>query len=239
MLAQENLVTTHSAFQCCCSVYIVGNNHFQNILLADEIETHSKWKCSVIDNIASICSIHEAKDPNPTVVLTDCFVLSDANLTETLQAEVEQLPPDWALALFNLNRQTNIEKKTLQCGIRGYFYQDDSVDTFLKGLAAVFSGEIWVSRQMMADVIRDNSFEYKRNLLYSHTCTNDLTKREVEILAMLTQGATNKRISDKLCISSHTVRTHFNHIFRKIKVSSRLEASLWAAKTFLPQNRKN
>lgn len=235
-MAPENLETTHSTSQYGCLVYIVGNNHFQNVLLADYIETHSKWKCIVIDNIAAIHSIYEAECPNLTAVLTDGFVLSDANLIATILGELEQLPTDWALALFNLGRQAGVEKKALQSGIKGFFYQDDSADTLLKGLAAVFGGEIWLSRQMMAEVILENSLEHKLNHVYSHACTNDLTRREVEILAMLTHGATNKGISDKLYISPHTVRTHLNHIFAKIKVSSRLEASAWAAENLFIRN---
>ena len=235
-MASKHLERTHSTSQYDCLVFIVGNNHFQNVLLADYIETHSKWKCIVIDHIATIRSIHETESPDRTAVLTDNFVLSDVNLIAPLLAELEQLPPDWALALFNLNRQAGVEKVALQSGIKGFFYQDDSADTLLKGLAAVFGGEIWLSRQMMTEVILENNFDHKRSHLFSHPDTNDLTRREVEILAMLTQGATNKSIADKLCISPHTVRTHLNHIFKKITVSSRLEASAWAAENIFIRN---
>lgn len=235
-MAPEHHGTTHSTSPYGCLVYIVGNNHFQNVLLADHIETHSKWECIVIDQIATIHSIHEAKCPDLTAVLTDSFVMSAANLITPLLAELEQLPPDWALALFNLNRRAGVEKKALLSGIKGFFYREDSADTILKGLAAVFSGEIWLSRQMMAEVILENSFEHKLTHVFNPTCTHDLTRREVEILAMLTHGATNKGISDKLCISPNTVRTHLNHIFKKIKVSSRLEASAWSAENLFIRN---
>ena len=235
-MATETPETTHSSSPYGCLVYIVGKNHFQNVLLADHIETRSQWKCAVVDNIAMIRSVHVKEHSNLTAVLNDSFVLSDASLIDQQLSELEQLPPDWALALFNLNPKAGIEKKALPCGIKGFFYQDDSADTLLKGLAAVFSGEIWLSRQMMAEVILAQSFAHQRNHVYSYTCTNDLTRREVEILAMLTHGATNKGISDKLCISPHTVRTHLNHIFRKIKVTSRLEASAWAVENLFIRN---
>jgi len=47
---------------------------------------------------------------------------------------------------------------------------------------------------------------------------------------MLTLGFANETIAEKLFISLNTVRTHLNHIFKKINVSSRLEASHWAVK---------
>ena len=57
-----------------------------------------------------------------------------------------------------------------------------------------------------------------------------LTRRESEILAHLAVGATNQEISDKLCISPHTVKTHLYNIYKKINVPNRLQAALWAAK---------
>ena len=57
-----------------------------------------------------------------------------------------------------------------------------------------------------------------------------LTERQVEILAMVAVGSTNDEISDKLCISPHTVKTHLYKIFKKINVPNRVQAALWAAK---------
>ena len=54
-----------------------------------------------------------------------------------------------------------------------------------------------------------------------------LTNREREILFKIAEGASNQDISDDLFISLHTVKTHVYHIFRKIGVKNRVEASLW------------
>ena len=57
-----------------------------------------------------------------------------------------------------------------------------------------------------------------------------LTRREMEILDVLASGAKNEEIANKLFISPHTVRTHLYTIYRKIQVSNRLQAVLWASK---------
>ena len=57
-----------------------------------------------------------------------------------------------------------------------------------------------------------------------------LTPRELEILALVSIGANNEAIAEKLFVSPHTVKTHLYHIFKKINVPSRLQAALWAAK---------
>lgn len=56
----------------------------------------------------------------------------------------------------------------------------------------------------------------------------ELTRREVEILHLLTQGKTNREIAANLYISPLTVRTHLEHIYRKLGVRSRTEAAAFA-----------
>lgn len=56
-----------------------------------------------------------------------------------------------------------------------------------------------------------------------------LTKREIEVLRLITQGATNKEISADLKISQHTAKSHVIHIFNKLGVNDRAQASAWGA----------
>ncbi|HET7399110.1 MAG TPA: LuxR C-terminal-related transcriptional regulator [Intrasporangium sp.] len=51
-----------------------------------------------------------------------------------------------------------------------------------------------------------------------------LTKRELEVLALVATGATNDRIAERLVISSDTVKTHMKHILRKLRAENRAEA---------------
>ncbi|MDD9302987.1 MAG: response regulator transcription factor [Desulfobacter sp.] len=59
---------------------------------------------------------------------------------------------------------------------------------------------------------------------------HDLTRREKEILDLISSGFSNQKIADELFISPHTVKTHLQNIFGKINVKQRLQAALWAAK---------
>lgn len=56
-----------------------------------------------------------------------------------------------------------------------------------------------------------------------------LTQREIQVLRRIASGATNKKISGELKISQHTVKSHVIHIFNKIGVNDRAQASAWAA----------
>jgi PAS domain S-box-containing protein len=60
-----------------------------------------------------------------------------------------------------------------------------------------------------------------------------LTSREIQILRMMTEGTSTRRIADSLCISVPTTRTHIQNICRKLEVHSKLEAVSLALRTHL------
>jgi len=57
---------------------------------------------------------------------------------------------------------------------------------------------------------------------------SDLTRREREVLALLTRGLTNQEIASQLSISVHTVERHITNLYTKLGVRSRTEAAHWA-----------
>jgi DNA-binding CsgD family transcriptional regulator len=58
-----------------------------------------------------------------------------------------------------------------------------------------------------------------------------LTAREIEVLALLADGLTNREIAERLFISKKTADTHIGHIFEKLNVHNRVEASGIAHRT--------
>ena len=58
----------------------------------------------------------------------------------------------------------------------------------------------------------------------------DLSKRESQVLSLLSRGLTNQQIGLTLDISPHTIKTHVDHIFNKLGVENRIQAAVWAAK---------
>ena len=110
-------------------------------------------------------------------------------------------------------------------GVKGVFYDQDPIERFAKGVSAVFNGELWVSREILTKYVMRNREEES----ISRQEEALLTTREVEILTMISAGAKNEEIAEKLHISPHTVKTHIYNIFKKINVPNRLQAALWAA----------
>ncbi|RJR35200.1 MAG: hypothetical protein C4567_14885 [Deltaproteobacteria bacterium] len=57
-----------------------------------------------------------------------------------------------------------------------------------------------------------------------------LSDRELQVLRLLAAGSTNMEISEILCISPHTVKSHVVHILNKLGVNDRTEAAVWAVR---------
>jgi LuxR family transcriptional regulator of csgAB operon len=130
------------------------------------------------------------------------------------------------LALYELDHDEFAERTAIAEGVRGFFYVEDSLDTLLKGVTKLFEGEIWVPRELLYSAAQSKSSTTQTTNGVSYSLTN----REMQILAHVCTGLSNDEIADNLSVSPHTVKTHLYRIFKKIRVSNRFQASLWAAK---------
>jgi two-component system, NarL family, response regulator DegU len=117
--------------------------------------------------------------------------------------------------------------KCLKAGAKGCVSNDVTSEHLLKAIQTVKEGELWVQRKMMAAFFEDVG-SYPLHHDEGETKRTDLTPREREVLSFLTTGCTNKEIGDKLFISEKTVKAHVNSIFRKLHVTRRLQAILYA-----------
>jgi len=205
-------------------IYVVGPCRVNNELLASFLEAKVEVKCVSKGTIVDVIDSSGQETDNPKLVLLDCF----AKDPERLFVEVESCRRDICnpglVAVFNLIRGLKIEKELVTGGIRGIFYANDQPNNLERGVRALLEGEIWISREVMSKFIPETG-EAKR------LSTNErsvLSKREAEILGLIAEGAMNTEIAQKLYISRHTVKSHLYNIYKKLKVTNRLEAALWA-----------
>jgi LuxR family transcriptional regulator of csgAB operon len=160
------------------------------------------------------------------LVLLDCQGKDKKRLLAELRPYLSQRGLANHVALFNVSRDQGIEQSCVPEGIRGFFYEEDQLEIFLKGVKAVREGDWWISREVMIQCILEGTDEHNT----SRRGSEILTSRQIGVLALVAVGATNDEIAEKLCVSPHTVKTHLYNIFKKINVSNRLQAALWAAK---------
>ena len=205
--------------------YLVGPMRLQNELIAKCLEKENGNLCILVENINEIPTDNLKPGAQKCLILRDCLGENMKGLLSELKFYQSKNESEHRVVFFNVPNDMVIEKKYVLNGIHGLFYKHDALDIFLKGVRAVMNGKLWFSREMMTKCI----FEGTVNDKSSKKIYEELTERQIEILAMISVGATNDEIADKLCISPHTVKTHLYRIFKKINVPNRVQAALWAA----------
>jgi DNA-binding NarL/FixJ family response regulator len=167
-------------------------------------------------------------DSRPHVVLVDIpsLGLEGLGLLRTLQHAC----PDAKLLLLTADPDEALVCRALTAGARGYISKEAGISDLRRAIRGVYGGEVWVERglllrwlrgQVSADATIDDGPARMREAL---------TAREREILQLLASGGTNKEIARALLISDKTVKTHLNNIFRKLQVTRRLQAVLFAVR---------
>ena len=206
-------------------IIILGPANLQNELLAYVLQTELGPRCRIVEDIEELTGQVDT-EAEQRLLMVDCAGRNIKKTLEDLRQGLLSSETPITVALFSLQHGRAIEHNALQFGVRGFFYEHEKLPLIMKGVDTLFGGEIWLSRDILVEVATNNT----KKRVPSMESKAGLTSREMEILALVSVGANNEEIADKLFISPHTVKTHLYHIFKKINVPSRLQAALWAAK---------
>jgi DNA-binding NarL/FixJ family response regulator len=112
----------------------------------------------------------------------------------------------------------------LHAGASGYVLKDSDADDVAAAIRAAHRGELQidpvVARRLMSSL----------HAAPDDDPTSELTARELDVLRLVAAGKANKQIAADLAISERTARTHVSRILRKLHLSSRTQAALWAVR---------
>ena len=115
--------------------------------------------------------------------------------------------------------------KAVDIGVDGYILKDSRLDELQRAIQSVLSGESYIDSSLISVLNNrlQNRNTYKNKI-------DSLTDRELEVLVQVANGMINKEIATNLNISERTVKNHVSNIFKKIDVSDRTQAAVFAIK---------
>jgi len=206
-------------------IYLVGVNQLQNELLAYFITNEVGATCEVVASLGCVPPVETITSANKRLVLYD-FSAASETLEGLIASDTESILQSDYLVLINLSHNLRIEIEALHCGIRGFLYYQGGTEVLVKMIRAVQNAEFWISREVISDLVLNDKVKRKPS---STERVGTLSRREIDILNGIGKGLTNEMIADLYCLSPHTVKTHIHHIFKKLKVSNRLQAARWAS----------
>jgi DNA-binding NarL/FixJ family response regulator len=171
-----------------------------------------------LDLLASL----ESDGGLPDVVVMDLQMapIDGIESTRQIRAAYENIE---VVALTSFADEARVHA-ALQAGASGYLLKDSDADDVAVAVRAAHRGELQldpqVARRLMSS-LREGPGDGP---------TADLTSRELEVLRLVATGKPNKEIAAELTISERTARTHVSRILRKLRLSSRTQAALWAVR---------
>jgi len=156
---------------------------------------------------------------NPKVVLMD-IGLGGISGIEVVR-ELKALYPEILFMMCTIYDEDEKIFEALSAGASGYILKKTSPAKLLEGIKELIEGGAPMSSQIARKVVA--AFQNKPAAV-ADASLDLLSKREKEILEMLSTGLLYKEISEKLSISAETVRKHVYHVYEKLHVSNRIEA---------------
>jgi DNA-binding NarL/FixJ family response regulator len=162
----------------------------------------------------------ESEGRRPDVIVMDLQMAPIDGIESTRQ--VRALFDDIEVVALTSFAEEERVHAALQAGASGYVLKDSDADDVAAAIRAAHRGELQidpvVARRLMSSLheARDDN------------AIAQLTTRELDVLRLVAAGKPNKQIAAELAISERTARTHVSRILRKLRLSSRTQAALWA-----------
>ena len=193
------------------------------ILLADDHRIMREGLRSLIEKEPDMQVVAEAEDGrrtvrlagelNPDVAVVD-ISMPELNGIEATSQITSKNPEVRVLAL-SMHSDEHFVMGMLRAGASGYLLKDCAADELCSAIRTVIADETYLSPKAASVVIQD----YRRELSDATSSrVPDLTPREREVLQLVTEGETSKRIASRLDVSVKTIQAHRQQIMDKLNI---------------------
>lgn len=171
-------------------------------------------------------AIEAAREHRPDVVLMDLGLPGQSGIV--VGERILEAQPETKVVALTALEDAQMVKEALRAGFAGYVTKETAPERFERAIRSVVDGQVVVPMNLGRRLFRGGGPRSPDELLASQ-----LTTRELEVLSLLAEGESSRRIAEKMRVSPNTVRTHVQNILAKLQVHSRLEAAAFAVRSGL------
>ena len=149
------------------------------------------------------------------------------NGLEVLQ-KMKELKWKTKVLVLTVHNEVEYLLKAVDIGVNGYLLKDSESAELKKAILSVVNGEDYIQPSLIPVL---NAKMIDRNK--DNEKLEKLTKRELQVLKLLSIGKLNRQVAEELDISERTVKNHVSNIFKKIDVKDRTQAAVFAIRNNL------
>jgi len=159
------------------------------------------------------------QDIVPDVILMD-MVMAGMDGLQTTRAVLSQIP-DMKIIILTTFPKGETVRDALDAGVVGFLTKQVEIDNLADAIRSAYAGQTVLAPEATTALVKTNKAK-------SVELGKDLSKRELDVLALLVEGLSNKEIGERLGISPATVKHHVSACMSKLGAANRAKAAALA-----------
>jgi DNA-binding NarL/FixJ family response regulator len=152
------------------------------------------------------------EDLDPDVALIDIRLGDDSGIE--LTADLIDADPERRIMLYTGSSEIDLLISGLDSGARGYALKDGAPSELTTALTTVAGGGTYVDPRLHSALLSRRATQQQKVL----------SKREREIMELLSQGLTGEQVAERLFLSPETIKTHIRNAMNKLEANTRVHA---------------
>jgi DNA-binding NarL/FixJ family response regulator len=198
-------------------VAIIEDNIDYSTALSKLVTESDGFECAGVYSNAELAYV-SLQDTDFDVAIVDVHLGGQTGIE--LIGQLKPKLPDKQFIIHTVFEDSDTIFEALKAGASGYLLKNTPPEKMLESIREVTAG----GSPMSSNIARKVITAFTEMPRIKTKSAETLSKREAEILELLSKGYRYKEIGDKLCLSTETVRTHIRNIYHKLQVNSGIEA---------------
>ncbi|MFH1672775.1 MAG: response regulator transcription factor [Pseudomonadota bacterium] len=172
--------------------------------------------------------LRKAKELSPDLVLMDISLPNGSGIEAT--RNILSLLPETRVVILSMYSKIHYITEAFRAGAAGYVVKESATEMLSECLEAVSKGQCFMDSSIHNNVLKNLMKSREQEPKITDTGYNILTRREQQVMRLLAEGLSTKKIAEKLFISPKTVKNHRSNIMSKLDLHTTIELVRYAAR---------